>query len=431
MTGGHPNSHWRATAKPGAAFAGLDGDRQVDALIVGGGFTGLSTARELSGRGIDCAVVEGQDIGWGASGRTGGFAVPRFKMNYSTLAREHGDEVARGLFAQAVEAVDSVTETVEAYGIDCGFQRNGHLTPAHSRTALAGLQADVDWLRGRAGDRTARMMSREEAAEALGTQVYHGAYLDPRGACLQPYDYTRGLAAALQARGVPVFTASPVEALRRDGGRWLAQTPGGTVRARSVVLATNAYTRPLLPGDDLHRRVVPVASSIIATRPLNSHERQITLPCGLPVTDTRRLVSYFRILPTGQLLFGGRGDITGRRDDPAVFRTLERQLALTYPHLKGIEIQERWAGMVAVTLDSFPHVGRLDDGVFYALGYGGRGVALSSLMGRRLAALVAGETIAPGPMGDSGFDPVPFHAWRRTGMRIMTRYYQVRDLFER
>ncbi|MBC6718605.1 FAD-binding oxidoreductase [Aurantimonas sp. DM33-3] len=427
----HPDSFWRATANSGEQFSVLDSDRSTETLIIGGGFTGLSTARELLSRGRECLVLEAHDIGWGASGRTGGFAVPRFKMNYSTLALKYGHEVAHTLYLQALEAVDSVAETVESYKIDCSFQRNGHLTPAHTHTALTGLQADVDWLRSHANDSTARIMGLDETSEALGTTVYKGAYLDPRGACLHPFNYTRGLARGLEARGVPIMTNSPVVSLHRDGDRWVARTPAGAVRAKSVVLATNAYTRPLLPRDDLNRRVVPVASSVITTRPLNSNERKKTLPCELPVTDTRRLVSYFRILPTGQLMFGGRGDITGRRDDPAVYRTLERQLALTYPHLQGIEIEERWAGMVAVTLDSFPHIGKLEDNVFYALGYGGRGVALSSLMGRRLAALVSGERIDPGPMGDDDFTTVPFHAWRRTGMRIMARYYQIRDRFER
>lgn len=427
----HPNSAWRATAASSVSFEHLEGSLDVEVAVLGGGFTGLSTARDLLARGIECAVIEGHDIAWGASGRTGGFIVPRYKKNYSALAALHGEDVARSLFAQALEAVDSVAETVETYAIDCGFQRNGHLTPAHTAHALRGLEADVTWLRDRAGDTETRIMAREEAAAALGTECYHGAYLDPRGACMQPYDYARGLAAALAERGVPILIDTMATGLSLDNGHWIVETPRGRVRSRSVVLATNAYTRPLMSGDDLYRRVVPVASSVVTTRPLDLNERKVTVPCGLPVTDSRRLVSYFRVLPTGQLLFGGRGDITGRRDDPAVYRKLERQLAETFPHLDGVEISERWSGMVAVTLDDFPHIGRLDERVFYALGYGGRGVALSSLMGKPLAALVAGEEIRPGPMGDAGFRPVPFHSWRVTGMRLMTAYYRLRDRLEK
>lgn len=426
-----PRSFWRKTARNHAPFAPLARDAASPVMIVGGGFTGLSAARDLWRRGIECVVLEAQDIGWGASGRTGGFAVPRFKMDFSALARARGDDVALHLFRLAVEAVDSVAETVEAFGIECGFQRDGHLTPAPTVKTLDGLRDDQRWLRDKAGDSAVRILDAEETAAALGTGVYRGAYLDPRGACLHPYDYTRGLARALAERGVAIHVRTPVSALARDGGEWLAQTPGGTVRARHVVLAGNAYSTGLIAGSTLHRRIVPVSSSVIATRPLSDAERRVTLPIGLPVTDARRLVRYFRILPTGQLLFGGRADITGRRDDPAAYRPLERQLAQTFPHLDGIEIHERWSGKVAVTLDSFPHIGSLAEDVHYAIGYNGRGVALSSLMGRRLAGRIAGERTDMGPMEDAGFAPVPFHAWRRTGMRVMARYYQVRDFFEK
>lgn len=427
----HPRSFWRNSATDHASLPTLERDIQTTALIIGGGFTGLSTARDLLKREIDCVVLEAKDIGWGASGRTGGFAVPRFKNNFSDLARTHGDEVALNLFHQVTEAVDSVADTVSSFDIDCGFQRNGHLTPAHTLTALEGLQNDQVWLGNTAGDSMVRILNAGETADALGSQVYRGAYLDPRGACLQPYDYVRGLAAALFARGVQIWTGTPVLALTDDNDRWAAKTPGAIVRAKHVVVASNGYTTKLTEGDTLYRRVIPVSSSVITTRPLDERELQLTLPAGLPVTDTRRLVSYFRMLPTGQLLFGGRADITGRRESPAAYRPLERQLANTFPHLDGIEIRERWSGKVAVTLDAFPHIGKLDRNIHYAMGYGGRGVALTSLMGRRLAERIVGEKTDMGPMEEVGFTPVPFHAWRRTGMRLMERYYQARDLFER
>ncbi|WP_157961874.1 NAD(P)/FAD-dependent oxidoreductase [Acuticoccus kandeliae] len=398
---------------------------------MGAGFTGLSTARDLLARGADCLVVEGNDVGWGASGRSGGFAVPRYKYNFSTLAQTFGDEMAVHLLRQVVEATDSVAETVAAFGIECGYQRNGHVTPAHSASAFEGLQADVAFLKAKAGDDGARALDAEETRALLGTSVYFGAYVDGRGGCLHPYNYVRGLAGALADRGVPIFVDTPVTGIAREGARWVATTPRGRIRARTVVIATNAYSSPLGATGTLHRRIIPVSSSVVTTRPLNLNERTKTLPGMLPVTDTRRLVNYYRMLPTGQLLFGGRGDITGRRDDPSAYRTVEGHLATTFPHLAGIEIQDRWSGFVAVSLDGFPHVGSLADNLFYAVGFGGRGVALTSLMGRRLARMALGEPVPSDPMGGEGFAPVPFHQFRRTGMRIMAKYYQFRDRFER
>lgn len=427
----HPQSAWRSTSGQTASFPRLESDRSVEVAIIGGGFTGLATARELLAQNVECLIVEANDVGWGASGRTGGFAVPRYKKYFHALGRSHGDEAAMILHAQVLEAVDSVQETVECFDLACDFQRKGHMTPAHSPTALGRLSADAEWLGRVAGDRCPRILSREETSEALGTSVYHGAYLDPRGACMHPYDYVRGLACALARRGIPVFVGTKASRLRRDGTQWIIETRAARIRAKAVVLATNAYTEPLLPSDDLAQRIVPVASSIIATRPLNLNERKNTFPCELPVSDSKRVLSYFRLLPNGQLIFGGRGDITGRRDDPAVYRGIERQLAKVFPQIAGIEIQERWSGMVAVTLDDFPHLGRLDEGIFYALGYGGRGVALSSLMGRHLAKAVTGAPAAAGPMSEVGFERVPFHGWRRPAMRFMASYYRCRDKLER
>ncbi|MCF3933261.1 FAD-binding oxidoreductase [Acuticoccus sp. M5D2P5] len=427
----HPRSAWRATSVAQRTFPNLDGDRDTDTLIIGAGFTGLSTARDLLAKGAECLVVDGKDVAFGASGRSGGFAVPRYKANYSTLAKTFGNAMAVHLFREVVGATDAIAQTVETFKIDCSYQRNGHVTPAHSPGALEGIEADVAFLKAHAEDDGAHILDRKATAEALGTEVYFGAYVDGRGGCLHPYDYTRGLASGLADRGVPISVGTSVTRLQRDGDRWIAETNKGRIRARCIVIATNGYSLPLRGAGTLHRRIVPVSSSVVATRPLDLNESRKTLPSLLPVTDTRRLVNYFRMLPNGQLVFGGRGDITGRRDDPDAYKMIEGHLATTFPHLAGIDIQERWSGFVAVTLDGFPHAGALDDNLFYAIGYGGRGVALTSLMGSRLAKMALGEPIPSDPMGDQGFTPVPFHAFRRTGMRIMAKYYQFRDRIER
>lgn len=432
VTGGMPNpvSAWRKTAESNVVFPVLSGDARTDVAIIGAGLTGLSTARDLMSRGVECMVLEARDVAWGASGRTGGFIVPRFKNGFVAIARQYGNEVAKACFANVLHAVDSVAETVEQFSLRCGFQRKGHLTPAHSDKALSALRADAEWLARYAGDSRPKILAFEETREAIGTEVYRGSYFDPRGACMNAYDYVRGLGAALMSRGVPIVIQAEVQEIQSDGNGWLLKTASGSVRARRVVLATNAYTRPLWPGDDLNRRIVPVASSVISTRPLTSSEKETVVPSGLPVTDTKRILNYFRVLPNGQLIFGGRGDITGRRSDPAVYNFLERQLAQTFPQIAGIEIAERWFGMVAVTLDDFPHIGTLGNGIYYALGYGGRGVALTSLMGRFMAAWLCGEKIEPGPMSSTGLTRIPFHSLRIPAMRAMAFYYRLRDKLE-
>ena len=192
--------------------------------------------------------------------------------------------------------------------------------------------------------------------------------------------------------------------------------------------STNAYT-DLHHGAarDLVHRVVPVTSSVIATRPLGANVAASVVPGRRMVADSRNLMFYFRMMPDGTLVFGGRGDITGRRDDPAVYKGLEKGLAATFPQAAGAPIAHRWSGKVAVTMDDFPHVGRVSPRIAYAMGYGGRGVALSNLMGRLLTNVVRGFPVDVGPMGGSNFRPFPFHALRVPGMRILAGWYRFKD----
>ena len=424
-------SMWRATAAEPSAFPALTGDRVAEIVIVGGGFTGLTAARYLTAAGIDCVVIEAHNIGWGASGRTGGFVVPRFKKGFAALARQYGTAEAQRLHAMVHEAVDSLEQTVEELAIDCGFTRCGHLTAAHSQTALAALADDVEWLASAAGDRTPRLLDADTVQQEIGGGRYVGGYLDPRGGAIHPLAYARGLAAALADRGVPIFVDSPATRIDNNDDAVIVKTSSGTVRARQAIIATNAHTTPGLGAGDLHRRVVPVASSIVATAPLSKNLAATVMPAGRPVSDTRHLMHYFRKTPDDRILFGGRGDITGRRDDPAVTRHLEDALAQMFPQIGDVEIAHRWSGFVAVTRDAFPHIGRLSDRVLFALGYGGRGVALTNLMGKYLARMAAGETVDAGPMSKARFKAYPFHDLRVPAMRLASSYYRVRDAWAR
>ncbi len=421
-----PASFWAATARPAPQLPALDGDRQTDVVIVGGGYTGLAAARELAARGVDCLLLEAADIGWGASGRNGGFAVPRYKLGFAALAAAWGNETTRRLHAMVLEAIDTLEETVAEHRIDCGFARAGHLTAAHSEAALAALAADAEWLAREAGDRSPRLLDRRAAAEEIGSTLYCGGYLDPRGAMIHPLDYARGLAAGLARRGVPIFVGSPATALAEESAAVVVTTPGGRVRARGRRLAGNAYTPPGIAGLP-HRRVVPVSTSVVATRPLSPNLLGSVMAGNRAVSDTKHIMHYFRRLPGDRLLFGGRGDITGRRDDPAIYRGLERSLGRLFPALDGIGIEHRWSGFVAVTLDGFPHVGRLGERIVYAMGYGGRGVALTNLLGKYAARLALGETVEAGPMGGAGFRRVPFHRLRIPGMKLAAAWYGWQD----
>ena len=427
----HPNSYWNATACLPPDVGPLVGDGAADVLIIGAGFTGLSAAWHLQRAGISSIVLDANDVAWGASGRNGGMLPPRCKKGFATLARRYGNEVTRRLHRLAVEAVDIVEGIVDEAGIDCDFRRTGQITAALGPNHLAGLRADAEWAAAEAGDRTPRILSRTETLAEVGGGRYVGAWFDSRGAGLHPLSYSRGLAAALLARGVAIHGQTPVLSLREDSKGVVASTPGGTVRATHAIVATNAYTDlcAQMPGK-LDRRIVPVTSSLIATKPLDPELSKTVIPGGRMVVDSRHLMFYFRKQADGSLLFGGRGDITGRRDDPSVYAGLEKGIAETFPQVAGTPIAYRWSGKVAVTLDDFPHIGRVTSRVAYAMGYGGRGVALSNLLGKFLADVVRGVPIDVGPMSGDRFGSVPFHAFRIPGMKIVAGWYRLKDARE-
>ena len=422
----HPESLWLSTANPVPKVSSLGRDLQTDVAIVGAGYTGLIAAHHLSRAGVACVVLEANDIGWGASGRNGGMAVLRYKTPWSELARKFGNERTRDLHRQLLGALDLLESVVHEYRIDCGFARCGHITAANGKSALGVLEDDVQWLATEGHDNIPRVLDAGETRERTGTGCYVGGYLDPRAGGIHPLNYSRGLAAGITGRGVPVFVSTPVRALRDESDGVVLETPRGVVRAKQVLVATNAYTDATPFGTELGARVVPVSTSIVTTHPLPDDVLKCVAPQQHMVSDTRHLLNYFRAAPGNRLLYGGRGSLTGK-ELPGVYAGLERKLVETFPALAGVPIDHRWSGKVAVTLDDFPHVGRVSARVAYAMGYGGRGVVLTSLLGKMLAQLAMGETVDAGPMSAAGFTRVPLQALRIPAMKAVAGYYGILD----
>lgn len=424
----HPASYWASTGNPAPKLSELAADLQTEVVIIGAGFTGLSTAYHLQKAGTACVVVEAQDTGWGASGRNGGMLPPRYKKGYAAIAKRYGNDVSRRLHGLMLEAVDTVEAIVADCDINCDFHRSGQLTAAHSSEHLRSLEADRDWMASEAGDKAARILDRHQTMDEVGGGSHVGGWLDPRGVGIHPLNYTRGLATALLARGVEIYGRTPVLRLVEEPASVRVETPRGSIRARHAVIATNAYTDAtgFAPGK-LDRRIVAINTSVIATRPLSANVAATVLPARRMVADTKHIMNWYRITPDNCVIFGGRGDITGRSDNPGVYAMLERQIVETFPQIGEARIGQRWSGKIAVTRDDFPHIGRLSPSVSFAMGYGGRGMALSNLLGKLLARLARGEAIEAGPMSDNRFAPIPFHAFRVPGMQIVASWYRHLD----
>lgn len=417
-----PPSLWAATAIPAPPTEPLQGATRADVIVVGGGYTGLSTAVHLAERGIRACVLEAKTPGWGASGRNGGQVIPGLKHDPDTLVAMYGRERAEPLIDLIGSGADTVFGLIDRYRIACHPVRAGWIQPAHSGKVLERV-----WNRARQWEsRGAKVeyLDHSQISERLGTSAFVGGWVDRRAGSIQPLSYARGLVHAAQALKASVHERTAVTSLRRIGGAWEATTStGATVCAPHVVIGTDGHTDGLWPG--LAETVLAANSFIIATKPLSGAAALNILRGGEVASDSRRLLLYFRRDHQGRFLLGGRGPFSDPTS-PNDWKHLVRSLALLYPELQGIPIEYRWAGRIAITRDFVPHVHEPAPGVIIALGYNGRGIAMATQLGRQIAARIAGETDFPYPLTE--VKPVPLHRLRRLYIGLGIAYYGLLDM---
>ena len=388
--------------------------------IVGGGYTGLAAARALARRGVDVTVLERHTIGWGASSRNGGFVLPGFKPDVEALARTLGLAEARRLFQLTVDAVHGLETLLAEESIECGYDRCGTVVLAARPSHLAGLARSGRFLREQLGHET-RLLGPADLGMEIGSERYHGGLVDPFAGSVQPAALVHGLAAAAERAGARLCEGVDVRNIARGRGGFEVATAHATVAAREVLVATNGYTGSAVPA--LRRRVVPVGSYLIATAPLDPALARTLIPRGRVLSDTKNLLYYFRLSPDRRMVFGGRAAFT----PTPVARSaaiLTRGMLEVFPQLAGVAIEYAWGGQVAFTLDQMPHAGRLD-GVHYALGYAGHGVALSTWLGAHMGDALAG--VGEIPSLTARFPAIPLYGGTPWFLPLVGGYYRVRD----
>jgi glycine/D-amino acid oxidase-like deaminating enzyme len=423
------DSFWTASART-PAFAGemLQGDRIVDVAIVGGGFTGLSTALHLAEAGRSVAVLEARDIGYGASGRNGGQVNPGLKYEEAALIKKFGPQ-GSAFYRLGQEAPDFLVELVKRLGLDCDLRRSGLIRLAHNERALATLRAAQADFIGRGLPITP--LERKDIEALVGTDRYHGGWVDARGANVHPLDLVRELARAAASAGALIFPHSPALRLVRRNDGWNVATQSGSLQARNVVVATNGYTDQLVPG--LQASLLPVNSFQIATAPLDEVRARRILPQSHTVYDSRRLILYFRRSADGRVILGGRSSFSSSRGlgaRRADYSVLEGVLTGIFPDLAGVPITHRWTGLVCITMDFLPHYHEPEDGLHVVLGFNGRGVALSHRAGAWMANHLLGRPDS-GAMPRTPIRPVPFHAWREPLLNVAMQWNRLLDRFGR
>jgi glycine/D-amino acid oxidase-like deaminating enzyme len=420
-----PNSLWAATARPAPDTPPLHGERRADVAVVGAGFTGLSATLHLAERGADVVLLEAAEPGWGASGRNGGQVIPGFKLDPDELVARFGPERGERMADFAGGTADLVFGLIERHDIDCMAERSGWIQAVHAPAKMGLAERRVAQWSKRGVH--AEVISAQRIAQLTGTERYAGGWIDSRGGMLQPLGFARGLAAAAQKAGAAVHGRSPAVDLRRDGAGWRVETPGGAVTAKQLLLATNAYTDQLWPG--LRESVIPVFSYQVATRPLSDNLRRSILAGGLPVSDTRRLLLYFRLGAQGRLLVGGRGRFR-QTEEPRFYDSVIAGLTWLYPQLGEIELDFYWAGQVAITLDHMPHLHELAPGAFAMLGYNGRGVAMAAACGKLLAERLGGTPAEDLPLPAAPLRRIPFHGLRQPALTAAVAWKRLLDRWE-
>ncbi|MBM3519237.1 MAG: FAD-binding oxidoreductase [Alphaproteobacteria bacterium] len=415
-------SYYTATATAAPKHNRLAGEVTADICIVGAGYTGLSAAIELAGAGYRTVVLEAENVGYGASGRNGGQICTGFSSGQAKIEAQLGKADARRAFAMAEESKTLLVDRIKRHGIDCDLQW-GYLhtitKPSHS-DELKAWKDELDEL----GVTGTSLYSKAELEERLGTRIYHGAMREQGAGHFHPLNYCLGLARAATAAGATIYEYSQVLSVD-TGPTAVARTAAGSVRAKFLILAGNAYLGRTVP--KLYGRVMPVGSYIIATEPLGKARAKSLIRDGEAVANTNFIVDYFRLTSDTRMLFGGRASYS-TLEPPNLGAYMRPRMTAVFPQLADIKIDYAWGGYIAITSNRIPDCGRLSPTTYYAHGYSGQGVALAGLYGKLMAEAIRGQAERFDMLSRVRHLPFPGGPLMRTPLLVAAMtYFRIRD----
>ena len=417
------NSYYTATANRWAPAPPLAGAVSCDVCVVGGGITGCSAALHLAARGYDVVLLEAQSIGWGASGRSGAQVIVGFAREIDRIAAAVGAADARRLWDMSIEAVDLVKAQITRHAINCDWQ-DGQI-----HVALKARQRDelrhYQQLLAEHYDYPLQFIEGADLRAVLASPRYCAGAFDRRSGHLHPLNYTLGLAEAARAAGVRVYEHSKVERFDATPTPQV-RTQNGSVNARHLVFAGNAYLDRLVP--TLARKIIPVGTYIVASEPLGATRARELIANNMAVTDVNFVLDYYRLSADHRMLFGGRVSYTAHTPRNLA-ATMQARMVRVFPQLAGVKLDYAWGGLVDISLNRTPHFGRLSPNVYFAQGFSGHGMALTGLAGKLIAEAIAGtaerfDVFAriPHPDFPGG------RLLRIPALLLGTFYYRVRDL---
>ncbi|MGA2388214.1 MAG: FAD-binding oxidoreductase [Candidatus Sulfotelmatobacter sp.] len=403
-TGLHEHNYWLTTAD----FPKSDPTRSLparaDVAVIGAGFTGLSAARTLAKRGAKVVVLESKIIGWGASSRNGGMVLTGMKLGVNQLIAMYGQDLTRRMYAASLATIDCVEQIVRDEKIDCDFSRSGHLEVACKQKHFDDYARQAEVI-AREFNHQLRVIRKNDLSAEIGSTIYHGGIVDEVSAGLNPARYVAGLGRAAIDTGAEIFEHAPAQRIERASHQgeqgWNIATARGSSWAREVFIATSGYTGKATPA--LRRKLIPIGSFIIATEILSEPLARELSPRNRMIYDSKNYLYYYRLTPDRRMLFGGRAAFFPENDQ-TIRRSAEilrRGMIDVYPQLRDTKVEYVWGGTLDFAFDIMPHAGQLD-GMYYAVGYAGHGVAMATYQGQKIAELIAGEK------PDNPFVGIPF-----------------------
>jgi len=419
------SSLWQATAINLDANPTLEDEIHTDVVVVGAGFTGLRAALHLSENKTNVVVLDKYDVGFGATGRNGGQVNPMLPYNSpEDVQKLIGHHFFENLCQASLNSADALFELIKKYDIDCDARQKGWLRVDHCEKARKiSLHNAEGWIKY-----GAQMEAVDQATveKLSGSQFYKSGILASTGGAVQPLSLARGEAKAAIKQGAKIFSESPVIALNRKDDKWIVKTPKGQVTANWVILATNGYTDDLYKG--LSKSILPVVSIQIATDPLNDDQIGKILPEGHTISDTRRSIMYSRREPDNRMVFGGHGMLKG--NGFVGFKAMIKDATNIFPSLANVDWKYRWGGKVAVTDNHLPHYHEPKPGLIIGLGYNGRGVAMSHVMGKCLADRILDVPVKQLPFPSTNIKSIPFWDLKMIGVKPVVSVMKMLDKWE-